>query len=552
MKAISNQNNWQPSWLPKVFFIISGTTLTALSALTAYISVDSIFTFVLLGIICSFLILCFFTFKLKFLEKIFFNLNKAQLFISALLSLTAVYNNAIYFYKKSYKLIEKLPNFPSQSVGIFITVLGIFSIFAAFVYFYAFVSRFYYIYKDWISKTDKCEKYYFIISGIIFVVAIIVIYNSTTAFYSPEINGEVANNVISSADSASLSEQNAFINIGVYSNDIRQPLFGVFAAPFAALAYLLSLMLFFIPNAYPVMLAIVQIVLLLSCFITVSRMLNLASYIKMIFLIICAVTFPTLLFSVVLEQYIFALFWLTLFIYSYISEKEKRNYFFIAATGSLMTSGIMFPLIFDGKNFKECLRRIIRTIWEFLALLTIFGHFSTVLFAFQTIKSQLSLYSGVELSFYNKLLQFLNFTALCFIKPNFMIEPLGENFSYQLAYGGNLYYLAGIVFLILSILGFILNRKNNFAKICMVWVVISFLLLCVIGWGTKENGLVLYSLYFSWAYIALVFMLIEKLFTKWKTARYVIYSSAIIALVIVNFTGMYEIINFGIQHYPSR
>ena len=102
------------------------------------------------------------------------------------------------------------------------------------------------------------------------------------------------------------------------------------------------------------------------------------------------------------------------------------------------------------------------------------------------------------------------------------------------------------------IIGFLLNHKNFFAKICAFWVGCSILLLGIIGWGSAENGMVLYALYFSWAYVSLLFMLVEKLFAKFKTVRYIIYSASIVALIIINLPGMYEIIEFGIKYYPVK
>jgi hypothetical protein len=79
---------------------------------------------------------------------------------------------------------------------------------------------------------------------------------------------------------------------------------------------------------------------------------------------------------------------------------------------------------------------------------------------------------------------------------------------------------------------------------------LSFLVLCLVGWGTAENGLILYSLYFGWAYFCLAFLAVEKLFTAWPFGRNAVLSLAIAALAYVNIPGIVDLIQFGIQYYP--
>jgi len=125
------------------------------------------------------------------------------------------------------------------------------------------------------------------------------------------------------------------------------------------------------------------------------------------------------------------------------------------------------------------------------------------------------------------------------------------NAVYRLAPVTSLNFL-GVLLSAFAVFGFILNYKNTFAKICMFWILYSFLILCVIGWGTQENGLILYSLYFGWAYFSLIFIAIEKIFQKQKTMRYLIYSVLIGVLAGINFWGIYDRIQFGIQYYPVK
>lgn len=110
------------------------------------------------------------------------------------------------------------------------------------------------------------------------------------------------------------------------------------------------------------------------------------------------------------------------------------------------------------------------------------------------------------------------------------------------------YSIIGIVILIVCILSIILNRKNKMAIISFVWVVFSFLLLCVVGWGTSENGLNLYSLYFAWAYIILIYLFIDRLIKNDKIKNVLIVIICICMLVL-NIPEFLNIIKFGISYY---
>ena len=72
----------------------------------------------------------------------------------------------------------------------------------------------------------------------------------------------------------------------------------------------------------------------------------------------------------------------------------------------------------------------------------------------------------------------------------------------------------------------------------------------LLGWGAKENGMILYTLYFGWAFVSLIVMLIDKLPEKLNVLKYVLYAASIIALMYFNIPGIIEIIRFGVTYYP--
>jgi len=88
------------------------------------------------------------------------------------------------------------------------------------------------------------------------------------------------------------------------------------------------------------------------------------------------------------------------------------------------------------------------------------------------------------------------------------------------------------------------------SKVCLCWLLFSVILLLIIGYGTDENGLILYSLYFMWAFLSLMVLLINKLFKKIPFIEYGIYINAIGYMLYCNIQTMIDIFNFGVKHYP--
>jgi hypothetical protein len=73
-----------------------------------------------------------------------------------------------------------------------------------------------------------------------------------------------------------------------------------------------------------------------------------------------------------------------------------------------------------------------------------------------------------------------------------------------------------------------------------------------LGSGTKENGLILYALYFGWAFLVLLFLLVEKIENKLniKFLIPVVTMVTVIALLVINIPAILEMVNFAITYYP--
>ena len=515
-----------------------------------------------LGILLSFILLTILVFRYNLLETIFKAPNAVYIKIALLFALINTIAQAFFFNERlviflATREYQDFPNIPTMGTSFFIS--GIASL-AFFVFFYAFIDRFVPFLAAVIRESDAMERMYFCCMGIIAAVAVFFIFGITEEFYLPKnIDGKLVRfDVVYITDSGELVSSDVYANVVAReNNDIRQSLFAVFAMPFAAFAKFISLFLFFVPHSYVIVINIIQVLLLLLCIVLIGRMLQLKSTEKIFFFSISTVSFPVLLFSLAMEQYIFSLFWLILLLYSSLFQKTNNlDWLFVGAAGSLITNAFFFPLALDSPTLIGKVKGVLNLVGKFLCLSLLFGRLPLLLDTLNGL-FRLMRFTGIKIPISERFFQFTEFVCSCFTIPS----SCSELFECQLtstvfmAYHQqpvtSINYL-GCAILLVALLGFALNHKEVFARVCFSWVAFSFLILCVIGWGTAENGLVLYTLYFSWAYLALIFLAIEKAFQKWKPIRYTIYSTAIVILAIINFAGIYDIIQFGITYYPAR
>ena len=110
----------------------------------------------------------------------------------------------------------------------------------------------------------------------------------------------------------------------------------------------------------------------------------------------------------------------------------------------------------------------------------------------------------------------------------------------------------GLCVIALCILSCIINKKIDIVKFSTLWAIYSFILLVIIGWGTSENGLILYSLYFGWPYIVLIYHLFLNLENKFKVKDLSIVICIFIAIILIvyNYKYIYDMINFASSFYP--
>lgn len=537
MIKLSNKSKW----FLRILVIVSWTILSL------FCTIDIRKKIVLINSFIVFIILLIFIKKIKIPEII----NKKDLIISALVSCYVdkifMSNAGSYILKYQAKFI-RLTNikFIMDIVYFFISLL-IFPV--LFFLVYNFFKIVYPKIINEIKKFTTVEKRFVIISLIVSTILVVSVSLMTSAFQVPIYNNVIQKyDIIFTSDSSDISNFDAWTNLKNAENDIRQPLFAVFSLPIGIFCHMVSELLFFIPSnfSYYTVMSIIQFILLAITTILISRLINIREEDKKYFYLFFSLSFPYILFGLVLEQYVMGLFYLILTIYYYENNKEKINYLYLGAVGTLLTSGIMIPFITKFTNIWDWIKKVLKCFITFVLILILSGQFAQI-FTLKTKIIQMMRFTGSKVSFIDKFNQFTYYIESLFFSVKGVIK--NNNFgsiSYQLVPIETI-SIIGIIIFLLVFISMIINRKNKMCLISFGWVLFSIFILLIVGWGTQENGQILYSLYFAWAYYSLYFMLLYKI--KNKNIFKVLIMTTIIVMLYSTSIEMFDIFKFAIYYF---
>jgi len=255
-----------------------------------------------------------------------------------------------------------------------------------------------------------------------------------------------------------------------------------------------------------------------------------------------------------MEQYIVAYFWLIFCIYL-ISENQRPDRIALwGAGGTLLTSMVLLPFLSDKnpvRNFREWLADMVKFGLEFVAVMLVFCRFD-VIFNLASRISLLSGFTGKNLTLADKLYQYISFISSCFVAPDAGVNTTAvDHISWQLTPVTSINFM-GIAILSLVVVSAILNRGKRSSLLSAGWVAFSVVMLLGLGWGTKENGLILYALYFGWAFLVLLFQLVENIEDKLnvKFLAPVFSIGCAVVLAVVNIPAIMEMVHFTITYFP--
>lgn len=358
--------------------------------------------------------------------------------------------------------------------------------------------------------------------------------------------------VIYTSDSPKLVQTNAYLALRHQENDLRQPLFAVFAAPFLGLPYLLGC---FFPQA-PVLQVLlmdwVQILLLLLTNLMLAAKMELSARQRGLFMLLTCLSYPVLLYLFMMEQYIIVYFYLILCICLLPAKKQQAELPLCGAGGTLLTGLILLPALGTShpvKEFKLWFSQMLTLCLSFLLLLLFFGRADILLNAPTQLLTMLQ-FSGEKLTVLQKLHQYSGFFSQCLLAPaagadlNLMGYP-----SWQLVIPRG-FSLGGVTVLTLCLISLVKNRKDPISQMAGAWLGFSFVILFLLGWGTAENGLVLYTLYFGWAVWVLLFRLLQTIGSRIPRFLCIAGGLGILTLLAVNVPAMISLIRFALLYYP--
>ncbi len=414
-------------------------------------------------------------------------------------------------------------------------------------------------------QLTRAELAVYAVLFLVLVAFITFAFMRSYAFYgenfSNEENSSVKFGVLFTCDPFNLTRKMCYLAITSSPNDFAQSLFAVFAAPFVGITYFIAKILFLPLPFFALLVNLPQIVLLFATVLLLAKTMHLSPGKHICFLCAAFFCFPFLLFSCVMEQYIIATFWLVLVIYLYVEKGKANRLAFCAAAGTLITGLPLAPLTSGVSPLREPRRwwyDILKTAAFFLAMLILI-RFDVIWDLLSSPKSVLaftSVKSTEALSFFDKFAQYSTFLCSCFVAPNAgaQIGHDGENAILMwLQNPVTKISVAGLVLFSLAILSAVLNHKQKIYRISAIWLGFSFFVLCIMGYGAEENGLLLYSLYFGWPLPVLLFGLLERignaLRARWFTPACTALGAA--ALAWYNIPAMLRLLQFAVQYYPA-
>jgi hypothetical protein len=463
-----------------------------------------------------------------------------------------------YSYFRTSGKLAALASLLGVQASAIVLILAVLGAAAAFWFIFTLLNHFFAwflpILNNILSGISKAEAITITVIVLLLLAFSTYAFNISDAFYGSEANYDV----IYTSDSGELVKNHSYLHLTFHENDIRQALFAVCSAPFIGLPHLLSYALPFIPNANALLVNYAQLLLLILSYFMLLKLLDIKSpFGRVCFLIMISSMNATILFSVMMEQYIISLFWLILFIYLALNKHEGSLVALIGAGGTLMTSASLFPFMLGDEELRSP-RAIFRRLISFASIgvlaLAFFGRFD-VLLNNKSNFNMLTGFAGSGTSLLSRLFQYLIFVPSCFFSPDsgmkFVSFVSAYHISWQLVPADSVDY-AGIIILFICALGYFLSRKNRISQVCAAWIIVSLLVLWILGWGTMENGLILYCLYFGWAFLILIYRFVEYILTKLNLqilmpAFMLLFS---VFMLVLNIQGMSEIIRFAAKFYP--
>lgn len=382
------------------------------------------------------------------------------------------------------------------------------------------------------------------------------VYSMTDAF-----RGADSYDVLYTLDSACASGGGVFVRLAQAQNDIRQPLFALFAGPFAAWAVLSAVLLDLGTAVLDFLLQASQIAMMLAGDVVLASALGLLGRKRVLFVAFMRCMYSGILYSLAMEQYQAVHFWLMACVAAACAGREPGRTAVYGACGTLLAGAAMVPFLPDGKaggiSWRGRIARCFGYGIGFLAAMLAACRLDVMAGLAARLRFLSSFAGGTP--WRSRILQYLEFLRCCFLAPDAgpvvrdpaMLPPHTAGVSWQMAPAAG---VGAVSVLVLAgcAASVILCRDRRIVRAAAGWLGLSFLVLAVVGWGAPENGIVLYSLYFGWPMPVLLYALAgrigEKAGLPWLAPA--LAGCGIVALLALNAGPVLDMIAFAAEAYP--
>ncbi|MDE7330694.1 MAG: hypothetical protein K2O16_00415 [Lachnospiraceae bacterium] len=364
---------------------------------------------------------------------------------------------------------------------------------------------------------------------------------------------------------------------------IRHPLTTLYTYPIYVIVKFISNLLYIIPNIQPLLYAIVQTIMLILTVIMLKRIIN-SNWIYLIF----NLSFPFTFFTIFIEKYQMATFFLVMFVYTVVKKKEKslQCYSLIAASGTMITSAWLGFFYGKRKRLATRLREYVEIIENFFAVLIGAGRIIYLINFPYLINHNFEMFNGKKillgiLSIFNtfgigavgtsnqliinytsisltdlvetvpkligKICAFFNLLASCLMPVPYGVIFDGYTNIFYWSGVKNEINILGVVIFVTIFITVIRHRKEKAIQIFAAWILWGIVQFIIVGFAASCSPL--FSLYFAWAVISLLIIGLKDILKR-PIQKLLGYGSIAFIMICANLIHLQQLYTYMLEVAP--
>ena len=319
----------------------------------------------------------------------------------------------------------------------------------------------------------------------------------------------------------------------LYYYDIRHPLMSVFTFPIYAVSNLV-----FSSTFIAVFVQFINIQLLIITAFEL-KLLTKNKYVFWLYI----VSFPSIIYLVFFEKYIFVVFLLVTYLYNTFYKKKEFDITVILAASIMPTSlFIGISEFFKDMKIKKIIINIFKLAIAALIIVICTGRVHCLKYGYSNLTSTYTTYTKKTYTLVNK----INSTSHM-ITGAIISLPSGNTSNRYLWTNilDNISYI-GVAITLVIIIGLfrMLKERDKVYLSMMLWYLYSFVIFIMLKWSIHESPL--FSVYFSWAIIPLLVYGMDTIFDYFQLekAKQYFWILMIAITFIINMRTIIDIYHF--------